>query len=132
MDIDNGSLVGLQRNVSSTAWRSQIQPVRGDLRQPLPWRNLDGLLLANVLHFFRDEIKLSILSGLHSALNSGGELVLVEYNSRRGNPAVPYPLPADEWLHMLTGAGWNHARIQARVRSTFLGQMVAIQADLLQ
>jgi hypothetical protein len=51
--------------------------------------------------------------------------MVVEYNTRRGNAAVPYPL--DEWgfLALAEEAGLRQAGIVARIPSTFLGEMYA-------
>ncbi|MFP3853648.1 MAG: class I SAM-dependent methyltransferase [Anaerolineales bacterium] len=129
LDIHRQSLKRLKRNIEGTIWNSQIFPLQGDLRDPLPLERLDGYLLANVLHFFVDKEKKAILRRLLHEIRPGGQLILVEYNSHRGNAAVPHPLPAQDWLRLMKALDWQHARLQAVVPSSFLGEMAAIQAE---
>jgi hypothetical protein len=65
------------------------------------------------------------LARLVKLLKPGGRFIVVEYNTRRGNAAVPYPL--DEWgfLALAEEAGLGQAEIVARIPSTFLGEMFA-------
>jgi SAM-dependent methyltransferase len=51
---------------------------------------LDGLLLANALHFVRDPG--STLARLVKLLRPDGRVVLVEYDRRAANRWVPYPI----------------------------------------
>jgi hypothetical protein len=70
------------------------------------------------------------LRSLVSRLKPAGRLVVVEYNTRRGNGAVPFPLPEEEFLALAATVGLAQAEIRARVPSTFLGEMytrVALQ-----
>ena len=129
LDINRHSLHQIKSNIKGTAWASQILPLQGDLRDPLPLEGMEGLLLANVLHYFREKEKKAILRRLLHGIRPGGQLILVEYNSHRGNPAVPHPLPAQDWLRLMEEVDWQQGRIQATVPSSFLGEMAAIQAE---
>ncbi|MDH4090791.1 MAG: class I SAM-dependent methyltransferase [Cyclobacteriaceae bacterium] len=56
----------------------------------LEMRNLDGILMANSLHFIPE--KAFMLDRFASCLHASGRLIVVEYNTNIANPWVPYPI----------------------------------------
>jgi hypothetical protein len=62
-----------------------------DFTQLLNLEKLDGILLANALHFVREQAGLLHRLKLH--LKPTGRLLVVEYDIARGNPWVPFPVP---------------------------------------
>lgn len=59
-------------------------------KEALPLPVLNGILMANSLHFVKN--KLRLLRKLKMHLMPGGTFILVEYDKAWPNPWVPYPL----------------------------------------
>lgn len=131
VDRASRELRHLQRNLHPTDWTTRIQPLQADFRFPLPFHDLDGVVVANALHFLRDGRKTAAFRIFASALRPGGSLIVIEYNTDRSTSAVPHPLPADRLRRLLRDAGWRSPNVLARVPSTYLGEMVAIQSARL-
>lgn len=52
--------------------------------------NLDGIIIANALHYVSDQR--GLLQRLSTHLKKDGCLIVIEYDTDRSNPWVPYPL----------------------------------------
>ena len=96
-----------------------------DFMDPLDLPPLDGVLVANALHFVRRRDQQALLQRLHGVLGPGGALVVVEYDVARGNPWVPHPVPAERWPALARGAGFDDARVAASVPSRYWGRVYA-------
>ncbi len=60
------------------------------INEPLPFKNLSGILMANSLHYVRD--KKAFLLKAKAAFTNDGYFIIVEYDNRLPNPWVPYPI----------------------------------------
>jgi hypothetical protein len=56
-------------------------------------------------------------------LERGGSLVVVEYDTDRGNPWVPFPLSYRSWATLAAEAGFQETQRLASVPSHFLGSI---------
>ncbi len=98
-----------------------VTPLIADFSRPLELPPLDGIVMANSLHFERD--KLPVLNLVRGYLRPAGRLLLVEYDADRGNPWVPYPLSFDTWAKLAEEAGFRDTRRLESVPSRFLGSI---------
>lgn len=95
--------------------------VTADFTRKLDLPPLDGIVMANSLHFIRD--KAPVLALMRGYLKPGGRFVLVEYNADQGNTWVPYPLSYPTWERMSREHGFTSTRKMAAVPSRFLGEI---------
>jgi ubiquinone/menaquinone biosynthesis C-methylase UbiE len=98
-----------------------------DFSRPLDLPPLDGIMMANSLHFFRDREK--ILRHVREFLKPGGALILVEYNVDLGNLWVPHPLTFETFRALAPRAGFSEPRLLAKVPSRFLREFYSAVAD---
>ena len=103
---------------------SGVIPVEADFTAPfaLPGNpSLDGLLLANALHFVPNPG--DVLGRLAGLVRHGGRVVIVEYDRRAANPWVPYPIRSERWPEVSAAAGLTNPLITARAPSRYAGEL---------
>jgi SAM-dependent methyltransferase len=114
----------LEDNARQTAARFPAVAVEyraADFTRELELLPLDGIVMANSLHFHRH--KGAILDRVHAMLKTGGRLILVEYNVDRGNPWVPHPLSFETWRDLTEKHGFTDTRLLYRRPSSFLHEI---------
>lgn len=97
-----------------------------DFSHPLDLPPLDGIVMANSLHYFRE--KEGILRHVRGFLKPGGALLLVEYNVDEGNLWVPYPLSFETFRILAPLAGFTEPRLLAKAPSSFLKEFYSALA----
>jgi ubiquinone/menaquinone biosynthesis C-methylase UbiE len=125
IDRDAAALRTLEAAVERRFPAASVRTVVADFTGPLPVEpaSFDGLLMANSLHFVRD--KEPVLQTAVEALRPGGRFVIVEYDSDRGNPWVPWPIRYESWTELAARVRLNDTRLSGRVPSRFLGSIYA-------
>jgi tRNA A58 N-methylase Trm61 len=97
-----------------------------DFTRPIDLPGLDGLVIANALHFYREP--LTIVQKLKSHLKPGGRFIVVEYNVTQGNTAVPYPIAYERWIDLAKKAGFIQTQLLATRPSRFLKEIYSALA----
>lgn len=123
VDRDRGALREQARALHARYPATTMRYLAADFTHRLDLPPLDGVVMANSLHFVRD--KGAVLALVRSYLKSDGRLLLIEYNVDRGNPWVPHPLSYPTWEQVARQAGLRETRLLGRVPSRFLGEIYA-------
>lgn len=119
VDRDRGAL--RQLGPALRAGGAAVRTLGADFTRPIDLLSLDGIVMANSLHFVSD--KAPVLALVHRMLKPSGRLLLVEYDADKGNHWVPYPLSFDTWRALADANGFSGTRKLASVPSRFLGRI---------
>ena len=98
-----------------------------DFTRPIDLLPLDGLIIANALHFQRQPAP--VVKLLKSYLKPAGRLIIVEYNVEQGNSAVPYPISSERWIELAKAAGFARTRVLATRPSRFLTEIYSAVSE---
>ena len=111
LDRDGNALKANARNMRAQFPQCSIHYQVADFTQALDLPPLDGILIANGLHFQRNP--LAVLRLGHCYLQTDGRVVVVEYNVTKASGAVPFPVPYPRWYRLAEDAGFRHTALLA-------------------
>jgi ubiquinone/menaquinone biosynthesis C-methylase UbiE len=121
VDKDKGALREQEQAMRAHFPEAKVQYLVADFGKRLDLPPLDGVVMANSLHFQRQ--KDPVLQLVRGYLKPGGRLILVEYNVDRGNMWVPYPLSYGTWEALARQNGFASTTLLTTQPSRWLGEM---------
>ncbi len=123
IDKDSHRLDTQRRAFDRQFPHTNIHFIPQDFTKSLDLPPLDGVVMANSLHYVPDHV--GYLKRVNDVLKPGGRLVLVEYMTDTGNPWVPYPLSFATFQGEAAKAGFSEIHILERIPSTYWNEMYA-------
>jgi SAM-dependent methyltransferase len=111
----------LAREPQGTIARTETRT--GDLTDGVTLPALEGVLLANVLHYLPDPAP--ALRAIVETIKPEGRVLLVEYDRRDPNPWVPHPIPMADLDLLARRAGLTHFDVGPQIPSEFGGALYA-------
>jgi SAM-dependent methyltransferase len=124
IDQDRSALRQLEQRLRDRfpeGQRPVLHSMAADFTRRLELPPLDGVVMANALHFQRR--KEPVVELIRSYLRPGGHFILVEYNVDQGNLWVPYPLSYPSWEALAQRCGFAGTRWLASAPSRFLKEI---------
>jgi ubiquinone/menaquinone biosynthesis C-methylase UbiE len=118
VDKDQASMRQLVMAMRKAFPDHQVHYLAADFTQPLDLPPLDGMLMANALHYYKH--KEPLVQSTIRYLKPEGRFILVEYNVDQGNIWVPYPLSFQTWENLARRSGFADTRLLAKLPSRFL------------
>lgn len=128
LDKNPRSLEKQKRGLGKLVPDARIHYIVADFMQRLELPPLDGVVMANALHYVRLEQQEQVLAGIASHLKPDGVFILVEYEARFGNPWVPYPVNYSSFEYLASEAGLRDVRRIAALPSSFMREMYSALA----
>jgi trans-aconitate methyltransferase len=119
------SLLPIGSQLTAVDKQSQKLPVdflKADFeKDDLPLSGLDGILMANSFHYIRDKTKL--VKKLEAYFSGPPTFLIIEYDTTRSNPWVPYPINFENLYQLFTTLGYGTITKLAEAQSRFGGRM---------
>lgn len=134
----NGVIYSLDKNLSALRQQEKIMHeqfphievhyLAADFTKALDLLSLDGILMANALHFIKE--KVGFVSQIKNYLKPEGQLLIVEYNIDRGNPWVPYPISFKSWQALAGECGFANVRLLKTAPSRYHREVYSAASNL--
>lgn len=128
VDTDRRALSELRRRARSRFPGHDIRTLPADFTGSLDLPPLDGVVMANSLHFHSE--KEPIVRAVRDFIKPDGCLILIEYNVDRGNRWVPFPIAFDQWRELAPRCGFASIEKIGAKPSSFLREIYSARSTL--
>ncbi len=125
VDRDAAALATLEAAAKRSAPPAEVLTLIADFREPLELPRLDGILLANALHYVPAKEQAAQLRRLVRHLRRDGRLLIVDYEGRRPNAWVPYPISIRRLGELLEECGLPPPALLGQRPSMYGGRIYA-------
>lgn len=130
------SLLPLESHITAIDKTQQHLPVFSDrvkidfkkvdfVNEPIGVNSLDGMLMANSLHFVANKVQL--INQLEKAFKNSPQFLIVEYDTTKANPWVPYPISYQGLNDVFSQSGYQTLKL-AETSSRFGGTIYSALA----
>lgn len=126
VDKNEQSLSAQEKAFKEKFPQANVRYLPKDYRERLYLPRLDGMIMANSLHFV--ENKVEVLAHLLRYLKPNGKFVLIEYNVDHGNTWVPYPISLKSFTVLARAVGLSQPELIGAVPSEFLKEIYSALA----
>jgi ubiquinone/menaquinone biosynthesis C-methylase UbiE len=121
VDRNPGALRELDRRTASAEAGATVRTIVGDFTGSLELPPLDGVLVANALHYVPYADQPAFVRQVASFLTKGAPIVVVEYDRRHANQWVPYPITPAALAALARDAGLDTPTVLATRPSRYSG-----------
>jgi SAM-dependent methyltransferase len=128
VDNDASALAELHDALAGHPLGNQVLPLQHDFRRPHDFPSLDGVLLANALHFVPPDEQPDVLRRLAGYLTPAGRLVVVDYDGRGASSWVPYPISQRRLRELCAALSFAPPTVVGRRPSRYGGDLYAAWA----
>ena len=87
------------------------------MKQPWPFAGLDGILMANSLHYVENQA--AFIRECESHMNVRRHFLLVEYDTSEASRWIPYPMSLTRLTTLFERAGYSSVRVLRSRRSIY-------------
>ncbi len=121
VDYDQEKLRKQKQSFVNLFPKANVEYTHADFTTPLSLPLLDGIIMANSLHFLKE--KTAFLKMMKTYLTENGKFVLIEYNTDSGNPWVPYPISFQSFTKLTQKTGFSRPELLSTIPSRFLNEI---------
>ena len=114
MDRDASAL----KQIPTSRKGVRVETHRGDFtKQPWPFLDLDGILMANSLHYVEDQP--AFIRTCEPRMTHPKRFLIVEYDTNNANRWVPYPIDRARLTALFSAAGYAPVKVLQSRPSVF-------------
>ena len=128
IEEDQNRLDEQKKKVEGQFPNLDVHFMQNDFTKELHLPSLDGIIMANSLHYISDKKKL--VHKIRSYLKDSGCLLLVEYHVKQVNPWVPYPISFKEWAALARFSGFSDTRLLGTHPSQYQDEIYAALSQI--